>query len=126
MPKPHTPAYVDWIHHLVLYATGRTVAEAYGDDAVMVDGAINGVRWATRADMLISARHLADIAKANPNRIYLVGDTLPKALMDLPPEELEKLPKLAVGGHVEGFKLQKDVQAEILAQLDSLKEEQHV
>jgi len=75
-----SPEYRAWMRALVMYADGRTAADAFGESAYLAEATIDGVRWATRADMTVSARHLVDLQRAHSGRVTLVGDTLPAAL----------------------------------------------
>src|SRR5678809_346096 len=64
MPMINTPEYAAWMESLVLYADGRT-ASTYGTDAIMAEAPnIDGRRWHTRPDMVISAKHLLDLERA--------------------------------------------------------------
>jgi len=140
MPLPGTPEYQEWLHQIPLYADGRTVADAYGETAIMAEGRINGRRWHTRTDMLITAKHLLDLdllyatmpndyerwstANVYPptfanRRVELLGDTLPNALRDQTPDFYEKLPRLVGGGQVEGFGLHPQAEAQWQATLDN-------
>lgn len=119
MPLMNTPAYDAWLQTVPLYANGRTAYECYGPNAVLTEGLILGRRWVTRTDMLISAQHLVDVVKNWGERIVLVGDTLPNALLGMPKDYLDQLPKLAGGGQVTGFAIHKDLQAQLVAALDN-------
>ena len=102
MPPLRTPEYVAWIRAIVMYADGRT-AGIYGDESVMAEADIDGRRWHTRPDMVISARHMLDLCVNYPGRITLVGDTLPNALAAKGPEFWARMPTLAGVGHLSGF-----------------------
>lgn len=116
------PAYAEWLAGVPLYASGRSIKTAYGAEAVAVEGMIEGRRWVTRTDMLITAKHMVDMALSFPDKIHLIGDTLPNAILGLPPAErvayIETLPKLAGGGAVEGFGIHKEL-ADQLGHLDT-------
>lgn len=104
MPEYQTREYADWINSLPLYADGRTAGECFGTDAVLAEAPdIDGKRWHTRPDMVISARHLLDLEKSYPNRITLVGDTLPNALRGKDESFNSRLPELTGVGVVSGF-----------------------
>ena len=60
----------------------------------------------TRPDMVISAQHLLDLERMFPGRISLIGDTLPNAIRDKPPEWFERMPTLREAGTVENFAVQ--------------------
>jgi hypothetical protein len=104
MPLWGTPQYGEWMKQLVFYADGRTAAECYGGDALMAEAPnLDGRRWHTRADMVISARHLLELEAAYPGRIVLVGDTLPNAIRGKDAEWMKNLPSLDGVGKVGGF-----------------------
>ena len=102
MPVLGTPEYEDWMHELVIYADGRT-ASVFGTDAVMAEAMIDGRRWHTRPDMVISARHMLDLCQKYPGRIELVGDTLPNVLGEQNQNFMDRLPALTGVGQVTGF-----------------------
>jgi hypothetical protein len=103
-PMPTTAAenYPEWLKGLQLYADGRT-AFINGPNAVMVEGLVDGRYWHTRADMLITARHMVDLTRAFPGRIVLKGDTLPNAIMDKDAEWFKQMPNLTGAGEISGF-----------------------
>lgn len=103
MPPLRTTEYDDWIEHLVIYADGRTVSTNFGIGTPMTEGWVDGHRWTTRPDMVISAMHLLDLQRGYPGRIRLIGDTLPNALAKQPPEFFENMPRLTNAGVVRGF-----------------------
>lgn len=105
MPILGTPAYRTWMHQLRMYADGRSVADAFGEDIAMAEWQDpTGHRWVTRADMIISARHLLDLVRDYPGRVTLVGDTMPLAFARQPAPFLEEaLPRLTGPGHLENF-----------------------
>lgn len=104
MPEYGTPEYADWMNSLPIYADGRTVGQCWGVEAVMAEAPdIDGNRWVTRPDMVISARHLLDLETTYPGRITLVGDTLPNALRDKGADFNQRLPELTGVGEVTGF-----------------------
>lgn len=99
-----TPEYPAWLDSLMLYADGRT-PRIYGDNAVITEGMIDGRRWHTRPDMLISAVMMHEMRETFP-AIELRGDTLPNAFKGKPREFFEtQLPRLTGNGGVEGFGL---------------------
>lgn len=114
MPPTDDPGYVPWLKSLKLYPDGRadptqSTPAKYGDNAVMCEGLILGRRWHTRPDMLVSAKHLVDLVGLYPDRLTLMGDTLPNAILGLPPAErgayLKTIPTLTGKGSVAGFRL---------------------
>lgn len=105
MPAYGTPAWEPWLRGTVLYADGRTAFDAYGRDISMIETVIDGVRWHTRPDMVISAQHLANLVMANPGRITLGGLTLPGAMLGKPREWFDTCPALTLADGVTGFTL---------------------
>lgn len=103
--KSDVSAYRAWLEQLQLYADGRT-AILNGEDAIMVEGIVDDRRWHTRADMVVSARHLVDMARRFP-AITLVGDTLPNAIIDKDDEFFKQMPNLSGAGSVTGFAVQQ-------------------
>lgn len=67
-----------------------------------LEGEIDGRSWVTKPDMIISAVWLAKFAQHYGERLNLVGDTLPNALVDKSDEYLKRLPSMvdAEGNHV--------------------------
>lgn len=103
MPPMDGPDYEPWLRSLQLYADGRSLHDAFGADENMAEGVIDGRRWHTRADMIVSAIHLLELQRANPGRIVLVGDTLPNAIADKDAAWMDNMPKLSGVGEVSGF-----------------------
>lgn len=102
MPALNTAQYADWMRDLVMYADGRC-AGVFGTDATMAEAVIDGVRWHTRPDMVISAMHMLHLIRDYPGRIRLEGETLPVALSRQTPEFLGRMPALTGMGLVSGF-----------------------
>ena len=102
MPELLTPAYVEWMRDLVIYADGRTAA-TFGTDAVMAEAVIDGHRWHTRPDMVISARHMIELMQKYPGRITLVGETLPNVFRRQTAQWMDRLPALTGVGQVTNF-----------------------
>jgi hypothetical protein len=103
MPETGTPEFQEWLKGLVVYADGRTGADCYRPDEPVAEAEIDGVRWHTRPDMIISARHLLELQEAFPGRIELIGKTLPNAFRAMGEEWMKGLPTLSRDGVVEGF-----------------------
>jgi len=95
-------AYLAWQKQITFYADGRPAFEMFAGSP-FAEGVVDGRRWATRADMVISAQHLLDLVKQSGGRVRLVGDTLPNAIKDKPPEWLAQLPQLNEQGKVSNF-----------------------
>ena len=64
-------------------------ALASGATAVTLGALIDGRHWETKPDMVITAQWLVRMKRALGDRLTLVGDTLPNALMDKDPVFLE-------------------------------------
>lgn len=101
MPLLGTPAYEAWMRQLVIYADGRC-ADTFGVDAVMAEAVIDRRRWHTRPDMVISARHMVELAEKYP-AVRLVGDTLPNVLRRQSRAFMDRMPALTGVGQVSGF-----------------------
>ena len=104
MPTTAHEEYPAWLETVQMYADGRT-ALINGPQAVMVEGLIDDRRWHTRADMLITARHMVDLKRAFPDRVELMGDTLPNAIMHKDAEWFSKMPNLTGSGQISGFQM---------------------
>lgn len=98
-PPPSDPTFGEWVGDLVLYADGRT-AGAYGLDGPIASACIDGRWWSTRPDMLMSARHMLELADLYPGRITFTGDTLVNALAAQPLAYREGLPELTATGQM--------------------------
>ena len=66
-----------------------------GGKTILMEGDIDGRHWVTKPDMIISAVMLAMMKRKFKDKLILVGDTLPNALVDKDPEFLKKLPRLS-------------------------------
>ena len=102
MPEYLTPAYAEWMTQIVMYADGRSAA-THGQDAIMAEAEIDGTRWHTRPDMVISARHMVDLTRNYPGRITLVGRTLPTVFARQSSDWWDRLPALTGVGLVKNF-----------------------
>lgn len=88
-----TPEHHDWLRaHTVMHADGGH-AMASNASATLFDGEIDGRRWWTKADMIISAVWLVKMAR-RLKHLRLIGDTLPNALADKDDEYLGRLPTM--------------------------------
>jgi hypothetical protein len=92
---------------LSLYATGKT-ASYFGASASMCEAVIDGVRWHTRPDMIISAMDLLKLQEAYPGRITLVGKTLPNALRGKPRAFMELMPAISATGAVSNLRTTRE------------------
>jgi hypothetical protein len=111
MPPFDHPSHKDWLASTQLYADGRSALDAFGPSVVMVQSEFESVtgdpstmtRWHTRPDMVISAMHMAQMAKQYAGRVELVGNTLPNAMTDKSEEWLATIPQLTQDCGVAGF-----------------------
>lgn len=88
-----SPEHVAWLKESVqMHADG---GHALASNATMMtlDGEIDGRKWTSKPDMLISAVFLVQLARKFP-QITLVGDTLPNALALKDDAFLDRLPAL--------------------------------
>ena len=79
---PGDPAYIEWLKNkTVMHADGGS---ALASDAtpITLRGEIDGRTWLTKPDMAISAQWLARLVQKAGDRIELVGDTLPNAILN--------------------------------------------
>lgn len=122
MPDANTPEYGPWMERLVVYADGRNARQVYSERGAIVQSPLlNGKHWFTRADMMITAEHIATIVRSDPlpGRIELMGDTLPGALLAQSPEfwkhPTHKAPALDGKGSIPGFRMTPQMQALLAA-----------
>lgn len=108
MPLLGTLEYIQWLQGLRMYADGRNALTCFGPIESMAEGVINGRRWHTRADMLISARHMVEMQQAFPGRIVFHGDTLVNAVATKDAAFWEDMPVLSAAGEVGGLGIAKD------------------
>jgi hypothetical protein len=101
--------YPDWLDRLVFYPDGRT-GRVFGDRAVMTEATIDGTRWVTRPDMVMSAWHLVDLAHTYPGITY-IGNTLVNAIINKGEAFWDRLPKMLGRGQVGNFGFHGDVDA---------------
>jgi len=66
--------------------------EVAGATALILEGEIDGRTWRTKTDMIVSAVDLVRMKRQFGDRLELVGDTLPNALMDKDDAFLNSLP----------------------------------
>lgn len=112
MPIHGSPEWLEWLASVQLYADGRSALDAYGPDVTIVQSDIESrvgdpstlTRWHTRPDMVISAVHLANMARTYP-RLELVGNTLPAAMLDKPDDWFAACPQLNGEQGVTGFQM---------------------
>ena len=88
-----TPEHHDWLRtHTIMHADGGH-AMASNASSTLLDGEIDGRRWYTKFDMMISAIWLVKMSR-RLKHLRLIGDTLPNALMDKPDDYLARLPTM--------------------------------
>lgn len=97
-PRPENvafdgPEHRAWLEEAVMHADGGN-ALASGATAVTLGAEIDGRHWETKPDMAITANWLVHMKRKLGDRLHLIGDTLPNALMDKPDEFLNRLPAL--------------------------------
>lgn len=78
--RPGSPEHKAWLETVTMHADGGNALRS-GATATTVGGEIDGRWWETKPDMMISAVFLAKMAQAAPNKLRLIGDTLPNALL---------------------------------------------
>jgi hypothetical protein len=94
--------YPEWVNKLVFYADGRT-GKVFGERPPMAETVIDGTRWTTRPDMVMSASHLVELAHTYPG-IHYVGNTLVNAIIDKDKSFRELLPQMVGGGCIGNFR----------------------
>ena len=91
---PGTPAYRTWLEARQMYADGRSPAW-WGESEPMAEAVIDGRRWHTRPDLVISAQHFLELQRLEPpGRITFVGDTLVNAFAGKDEAFRDSLPRL--------------------------------
>jgi hypothetical protein len=111
MPAWRSEGWIPFLQQCQLYADGRTAFDAFGENVTLVQNDMETVlgcsettqRWITRPDMVISAQHMAQMARDHSDRITLVGNTLPNAMLDKPAEWFATFPHLNTTQGVEGL-----------------------
>lgn len=89
-----SPEHLDWLkQHTVMHADGGS-AIASGATPVTLNGTIDGREWLVKPDLMISAVWLVKMKRKLGSRLSIMGDTLPKALMDKSDDYLRRLPTL--------------------------------
>lgn len=97
-PPPHdaiygSPEHKAWLHDCVMHADGSDALRS-GASMTTVGAEIDGRWWETKVDMAITASHLVMMQRYYDDRVRLIGDTLPNALMGKPDEFLKRLPNM--------------------------------
>jgi hypothetical protein len=91
---PGSAAHRRWLtEDVVMHADGGH-ALASGASMMTLEAEIDGRYWVSKPDMLVSAVWLLKAERAHRDVIHLVGDTLPVALRDKPPDFLSRLPTM--------------------------------
>jgi hypothetical protein len=99
-PK-QSPEFREWLMECVMHADGSHPLRSGASDTTL-GAEIDGRYWETKTDMAITAVHLVYMKRHFGDRLRLIGDTLPNALMDKPESFLERLPNIV---HRDGDKL---------------------
>jgi hypothetical protein len=86
--------HVRWLREETQMHADGGHALASGATPITFGGEIDGRHWTTKPDLVITAQTLRLMADAQPERIILVGDTLPNALAGKSAEFLARLPQL--------------------------------
>jgi hypothetical protein len=93
VPNSH-PDYLRWLEHeTIMHADGGS-ATASGATSLTMGGELDGRYWETKVDMVISAVWLVKAKKQLKDRLQLIGDTLPNALMNKGEKFLARLPSM--------------------------------
>jgi hypothetical protein len=77
-----SPEYLDWLRNSTMMHANGGSALASEATPVTMSGEIDGRVWLTKPDMAISATWLVKMAQKNPEKLVLVGDTLPNAILN--------------------------------------------
>lgn len=98
-PMPHgvaqgSPAHLRWLDEdVVMHADGGS-ALASQASAVTLEGEIDGRRWLTKPDMMITAIWLRSMKIALGSRLSIIGDTLVKAILEKDDAFILRLPNM--------------------------------
>lgn len=100
-PPPHdmafgTKEHYGWLNECTMHADGSGPLRS-GATPTTVGAEIDGRWWETKVDMAISAIHLVQMQRHYDDRVRLIGDTLPNALMDKDDDFLARLPNMEDG-----------------------------
>jgi hypothetical protein len=91
---PGSMLHNDWRRdHCTLHANGGAPDAAHST-TLLLSGRIDGRHWETKTDMMVTAVALVKKRRLIPNRLELIGDTLPNALRDKDDAYLDRLPTL--------------------------------
>jgi hypothetical protein len=89
-----SPRHVEWLRtKAVMHADGSDPLRS-GATSTTLGAEIDGVWWETKPDMAITAKFLVQMKEHFGDRLVLVGDTLPNALVGKPQEFLDRLPAI--------------------------------
>lgn len=93
LPSDH-PDYQRWLREsTIMHADGGN-ALASGATALTMGGEIDGRYWESKVDLIVSAVWLVKAKQVLGDRLTIVGDTLPNALMDKGQDFLDRLPHM--------------------------------
>lgn len=98
-PRPKNMTFGSKQHHKWL--TESTEMHANGGNAIAsgatahtMGGTIDGRHWETKPDLMVTAVFMVKMKQELGDRLQIIGDGLPAALMDKPDEYLDRLPSL--------------------------------
>jgi hypothetical protein len=90
----HGEEHRKWLEEDVIMHADGGHALVSGATAVTMSATIDGRHWETKPDMAITASWLVRMKQKLGDRLVLVGDTLPNAIMDKDEEFLARLPQM--------------------------------
>ncbi|HXU07058.1 MAG TPA: hypothetical protein VN903_39165, partial [Polyangia bacterium] len=89
-----SPEHTAWLEEdVVMHADGGS-ALASQASSLTLEGEIDGRRWLTKPDMMITAQWLRSMKLALGSRLSIIGDTLPKAILHKDDAFVARLPSL--------------------------------
>lgn len=92
--KVGSPEHIKWLQEETEMHADGGHAMASGATAMTITGEIDGREWTTKPDMIITAVFIVKMKQKMGERLRLVGDTLPAALVDKDDTFLKRLPML--------------------------------
>lgn len=89
-----SPEHQRWLQEdVVMHADGGHALRS-GATGMTLSGTIDGREWTTKPDMMVTAVFLVKMKEKLKDRLILVGDTLPNALVGKDQDFLDRLPSL--------------------------------
>lgn len=89
-----SPEHIRWLtEDVVMHADGGH-ALASEASAVTLEGEIDGRKWLTKPDMMITAIWLRDMKRMLGSRLSVIGDTLVKAILEKDDAFVARLPNM--------------------------------